>query len=122
MVYYYAELRENIIQGFHVVADDVVKVGKKLNETAGSELLASLYGGTPSNYMMCAPDDDFRGKHVSVGYTYDPEQDWFVPVKPYPSWVFNQNSWTWEAPVTRPLDGVYFWDEEAGDWVEVPSV
>lgn len=40
--------------------------------------------------------------------------------QPYPSWTFDQKSWTWNAPVSYPEnDALYVWDEEQGSWVAV---
>lgn len=66
-------------------------------------------GGTP-----------FRGNYAGIGYTYMENIDGFVPAKPFPSWVLNETSFTYEPPIAMPDDGaVYTWDETAGDWVEV---
>lgn len=40
--------------------------------------------------------------------------------QPYPSWTFDEQSWTWNAPVPYPQDNaLYVWDEEQGSWVAV---
>lgn len=42
----------------------------------------------------------------------------FVPLKPWTSWVFNSQSWLWEAPTSYPNDGgIYLWDEPSLSWV-----
>ncbi len=66
-------------------------------------------GGTP-----------LRGNYAGIGYTYDQTNDVFYAPQPYPSWILNQTTWTWEAPVAMPTDGkVYTWDEATTSWVEV---
>lgn len=67
-----------------------------------------LLGGTP-----------FRKNYAGIGFTYDEERDAFIPPKPFESWVLNEDTCLWEAPVERPADGDWMWDEQAGDWVEV---
>ena len=63
-------------------------------------------GGTP-----------FRKNYAGVGYTYDEFRDAFIPPKPFDSWVLNENSCLWEAPVEYPTDGeTYEWDEETQNW------
>lgn len=65
-------------------------------------------GGTP-----------FRKNYAGKGFEYDVERDAFVPPKPFPSWVLNEDSCLWEAPVARPEgDTPYIWDEETVSWVE----
>ena len=62
-----------------------------------------------------------RGNYAGIGYTYDRTNDVFYAPKPYASWVLNNTSWTWEAPVAMPTDGkMYSWDEATTNWVEIP--
>ncbi len=64
-------------------------------------------GGTP-----------FRQNFASAGYTYDQSRDAFIPPKPYNSWVLNENTCNWDAPVSYPTDGNnYVWDENTTNWV-----
>ena len=62
-----------------------------------------------------------RGNYAGLGFTYDREKDVFVPPKPYDSWVLNNTTVDWEAPVTMPVvEGkTYTWDEPTLAWVEV---
>ena len=62
----------------------------------------------------------FRKNYAGIGYTYDEARDAFIPQKPYPSWLLNEDSCLWEPPVAYPTDGKpYVWDEENTNWVEV---
>ena len=66
-------------------------------------------GGTP-----------LRKNYAGIGYTYDADRDAFVPPQPFESWVLNEDTCLWEAPVEYPSDGkIYIWDEDATNWVEV---
>jgi hypothetical protein len=68
-------------------------------------------GGTP-----------LRGNYAGIGYTYDRTNDVFYAPQPYASWVLNNTSWTWEAPVAMPTDDKrYTWDEAVKNWVEVAA-
>ena len=58
-----------------------------------------------------------RGNFAGVGFHYDEELDAFYPPKPYASWVINKDTFTWEAPKTKP-DGSYKWDEDSQEWKE----
>jgi len=61
-----------------------------------------------------------RGNYAGIGYTYDATNDVFVAPKPFNSWVLNEDTWLWEAPVAMPDDGkVYNWDEASTSWKEV---
>ena len=68
-----------------------------------------LTGGTP-----------FRKNYAGIGYTYDPERDAFIPPKPFNSWVLNETTCQWNAPVPQPQDGKHYqWNEQTANWQEV---
>ena len=68
-------------------------------------------GGTP-----------LRGNYAGIGYTYDRTNDVFYAPQPYASWVLDNTTWTWEAPVAMPTDDKkYTWDEAVKNWVEVAA-
>ena len=60
----------------------------------------------------------FRGNYAGIGYIYDEELDAFIAPQPYPSWVLDEDSFCWVAPVARPTTGKWAWDEESGAWVK----
>jgi hypothetical protein len=65
----------------------------------------------------------FRKNFAGIGFTYDAQRDAFIPPKPYPSWVLNEDSCLWSAPTPMPQDGkAYGWDEATTSWVEVPAL
>ena len=60
----------------------------------------------------------FRKNYAGIGMTYDADRDAFIPPKPFESWVLNEDTCLWVAPVPYPTDGeAYIWDEDAGDWI-----
>jgi hypothetical protein len=64
-----------------------------------------------------------RGNYAGIGYTYDVAHDVFYAPQPYPSWMLNQTTWLWEAPVTYPTDGQhYVWDEPTVSWKLIEGV
>ena len=65
------------------------------------------FGGTP-----------FRKNHASIGYTYDENRDAFIPPKPnLPSWILNETTCLWEAPVAMPInENKYIWNESTLTW------
>jgi len=61
-----------------------------------------------------------RKNFAGRGFTYDREKDAFIPPKPYTSWVLNDDTCLWEAPVDYPDDGeVYAWNETITNWTLV---
>jgi hypothetical protein len=60
---------------------------------------------------------NYRKNYAGIGYTYDEELDAFIAPKPFDSWILDEETARWEAPVPYPTDGLtYNWDEEAGNW------
>jgi hypothetical protein len=70
-----------------------------------------LLGGTP-----------LRKNYAGIGYTYDEVRDAFIPPKPFNSWLLNEDTCQWDAPVAYPTDDkFYMWDEEQQQWTEVET-
>ena len=68
-------------------------------------------GGTP-----------LRKNYAGIGYSYDAQRDAFIPPKPFASWVLNEDTCLWDAPIPMPTDDkMYQWDEETQNWVEVTT-
>lgn len=72
-----------------------------------------------------APSEDqskaLRKNYAGVGYTYDRNRDAFIPPKSFDSWVLNETTCLWEAPVPYPTDGrVYEWIEDTQSWEFLP--
>ena len=60
-----------------------------------------------------------RGNYAGIGYTYDATNDVFYAPQPYPSWILNNTTWLWEAPVAYPTDDkLYVWNESIINWEE----
>lgn len=60
---------------------------------------------------------NIRKNYAGIGFSYDEGRDAFIPPKPFPGWILNEESCSWEAPISYPEDGLmYEWNEELGDW------
>lgn len=59
-----------------------------------------------------------RKNFAGIGYSYDPIRDAFIPPKPFPSSVLNEDTCLWEYPVPCPTDGAFYeWDENTTSWI-----
>lgn len=59
-----------------------------------------------------------RKNFAGIGFTYDEQRDAFIPPKPFDSWLLNEETCLWDAPVPYPTDGeMYRWDEETTNWI-----
>lgn len=60
----------------------------------------------------------FRKNFAGIGFTYDEQRDAFIPPKLFESWILNESTCCWEAPVPMPQDGrFYMWNEENLSWI-----
>lgn len=63
-----------------------------------------------------------RKNYAGIGYSYDADRDVFIPPKPFDSWLLNEDTCLWDAPVPMPNDGGhYVWDEPTVSWVDAPD-
>jgi len=86
-------------------------------EWKGAWFLQNWSGGYPY-WKQTSYNGNFRKNYAGIGYTYDPQRDAFIPPKPYPSWVLNEDTCLWDAPVPMPSDGnMYQWDEATTSWI-----
>jgi hypothetical protein len=115
---HFAEVDENNIVLRVLVVDDS-------QESNGQEFLATTLGlgGTwiKTSYNTNAGvhsngGTPLRKNYAGIGYTYDSGRDAFIAPKPYPSWVLNEESCVYEAPVAMPTEGQYTWNEETTSW------
>jgi hypothetical protein len=115
---HYAELNQygiviNVIPGWdETVKSDMeqlllLETGNIWKRTSYNTLGGKhLLGGTP-----------FRKNYAGFGYTYDDQRDAFIPPQPFPSWVLNEETFLWDAPIAVPADGQrYTWDETTTSW------
>jgi hypothetical protein len=106
---YYAQLdSDGIVVSVFVGRDDVVE---------GVADWETYYAPAGFTVKQTSYTGDFRFNYAGVGYAYHEARDAFIPPQPYPSWVLDEATCQWVAPVPKP-DGDYVWDEQAGEWVE----
>jgi hypothetical protein len=116
---HFAEIdQNNIVVRVLVVANE--------NETNGQDYLANQLnlGGTwiQTSYntrggIHLNGGVALRKNFAGVGFFYDPIRDAFIAPQPYPSWVLDDETCQWKAPVPHPADGVfYLWNEELLTW------
>lgn len=116
---HFCELDENnVVTRVIVVANkDTADANGNEVESIGVAFCQRLLGG---NWVQTSYHGNIRKNYAGIGYTYRADIDAFVPPQPYPSWVLNNDTAQWEAPVPMPTDGkMYSWDEATQSWVEV---
>jgi hypothetical protein len=119
---HYAELdSNNVVKQVIVVsnADTSTAQGEE-KESIGIAFCERLLGGT---WVKTSYNATIRKNYAGIGYTYDKNRDAFIPPKPFNSWVLNESTCLWNAPVAYPTDvGTeeapkrYTWNEETIGW------
>ena len=101
---YFAEIEKGIVRRVIVADQDFIDSGAV---------------GVPSNWIETFVDGSQKKNFAAVGHTYDLQKDAFIPPKFAESWILNEETARWEAPIEYPKDGkVYVWDEEITNWKE----
>lgn len=83
-------------------------------ESKGAEFCRNLFGGI---WVQTSYNGKIRKNFAGAGFTYDSDRDAFIPPKTFDSWVLNEETCRWQAPVEMPDDGnQYYWNEETLSW------
>ena len=122
---HFAKLDENNVVTF-------VTVGRQEDDGLEEELIArtgdvyrqtsyNTRGGVHYNPETGEPSDDqtkaLRFNYAGIGFTFDEDRDAFIPPKPFESWVLDEATCLWVAPLPYPDDeGTYTWNEELYVW------
>jgi len=119
---HYAELNENNEVIYVAYMDNSTITDENGNEVEelGIQHLHTHHG-SDRRWVRTSYRGNFRGKYAGFGDTYREDLDMFISPSPYPSWILNETTGQWEAPITQPeltqeqIDGGYYysWDEEA---------
>ena len=125
---HFAQLDENNVVTQVIVVDnkDTSDANGVEKESIGVAFCERLLGGT---WKQTSYNANLRKNYAGIGYTFNAGIDAFVPPKPYNSWVLNEITAQWEAPVAMPEDAGtgeppkrYTWDEETTNWVEAEGI
>ena len=139
----FAKIENNIVVKVESVVNEVLKDSNGVEqEQLGINFLRTLYNEPNAIWKQTSYNTQagvhklngtpFRKNFAGVGYTYISQFDAFVPPQPYNSWVLNEDTCTWEAPIPYPetytknlveLDGSgnprkdpYIWNELTLNW------
>jgi len=122
---HFCQLDENNVVTQVIVVDnkDCADATGVEKESIGIAFCERLLGGT---WKQTSYNGSIRKNYAGLGYTYNSDIDAFVPPKLFASWLLNEETAQWEAPVAMPEDAGtgeppkrYSWDEATTSWVEV---
>jgi hypothetical protein len=115
----------NIVEQVIVVSNDVATT-----EQAGIDFLKELYNQPNGIWKQTSYNNNIRKNYAGIGYQYDQARDAFIAPKPFNSWILNEDTCRWEAPVAKPetytqnltdeqgnpVKDKYYWNENKINW------
>ena len=112
-------LNNKVIEVLSVHNNELLDSNGVEQEVNGIDFLTKLTGYPV--WKQTSYNNNFRKNHAGIGYTYDEDRDAFIPKKPYASWLLNETTCRWEAPVAMPTteleDNQYYsWNESILNW------
>ena len=112
---HFAKLENNVVTKVIVVSNqDILDENGQESEQKGIDFCSNLLGGT---WKQTSYNGNIRKNYAGTGYTYDEGRDAFIPPKPFNSWLLDEDTCQWKAPVDYPADGNrYTWNEETTSW------
>jgi hypothetical protein len=111
---HFAHIKDGIVDQVIVIEADVLATGLWGDP---AEWVQTSYRTQGGQHPEGRP---LRKNFAGVGYTYDAQRDAFIPPKPFNSWLLDEETCLWNAPVPMPTDGkMYKWDEDTTSWVEI---
>ena len=113
---HFAQLNEeNLVTQVIVVANqDTADQDGVENEAIGIAFCKELLGG---NWKQTSYNGNIRKNYAGIGYKYDADLDAFIPPQPFASWLLDETTCQWKAPVDMPTDDKrYTWNEETTSW------
>jgi len=124
----FAKIENNIVITVVSVVNEVLKDSNGIEqESIGIQFLRTLYNEPNAIWKQTSYNTHggvhslggtpFRKNHAGIGYTYDETRDAFIAPKPFNSWILNETTCIWEAPIAYPVDNnIYKWNEEIQNW------
>jgi hypothetical protein len=116
---HWAKLDENnIVLDINVVSDDIIDGHAYMTETLGLDgtWVQTSYNTYKNQHALGGTP--FRKNYATIGGTYDSERDAFIPPKRWESWILDEETCQWVAPIPNPDDRHQSeWDEENQAWL-----
>lgn len=114
--YAFAKIDENskVVDRLMISERDCMDENEEFSESVGALFMNKLYGGS----WLLSEIGGSRKGWGEVGFDYDESRNAFVAPRPFPSWILDEETCRWNAPVPYPNDGLYHsWEEVALGWV-----
>lgn len=116
---YFAQLDENnIVINVLSVENYILEDENGIEqEKKGIDFLLEIISN--ARFVQTSYNARIRKHYAGIGYVYDSERDAFIQPCPYDSWVLDEETCTWVCPIPRPINGLWKWDEDLKNWIEI---
>ena len=114
---HFAELDENNFVKQVIVINNNELLDEQGNESEakGVVFCQTLFGG---NWVQTSYNAHFRKHFATIGSFYNSELDICSTAQDYPSWILDEETYTWIPPIPKPDSGLWVWNEETVSWQE----
>ena len=119
---YFAKLGTgNIVEQVISINNSVITDNNGVEqEQLGNDFINKLYN-TRDVWKQTSYNNNIRKNYAGIGYSYDQTRDAFIAPKPFNSWILNEDTCRWEAPVAKPTEELennqyYSWNESIINW------
>ena len=114
---HYAKIQDNIVTQVIVAEQDFFDT---FVDTSPGEWIQTSYNTHGGVHLL--DGTPLRKNYAGIYFSYDRTLDAFIPPKPYASWILDEETCLWNAPVAYPEDDkMYKWNEEIVNWIEVET-
>ena len=119
---HFAQIENNLVTQVVVIDNsDILDEQGIESEAIGIQFCTDLLGGT---WVQTSYNGNIRKNYAGMGDTYDATRDAFISPQPYPSWILDEDTCRYKAPIPYPTlpEGsteFYAWDEETIQWIRI---
>jgi hypothetical protein len=112
----------NVVMQVIVIHNNELMLDGAESEDKGVLFCKSLLG-QDTHWKQTSYNGNMRKNYAGIGFTFDAQRNAFIPPKPFASWVLDETTCLWEAPVPMPTEGGFYqWDEATQSWITQPEI
>ena len=113
---HFARLDENDIVTAVILVNNAWLDDNGVESEAKGIAALQAWSGYP-HWAQTSYNNNIRFRYAGIGYTFDLVRDAFIAPQPYPSWVLDEATTAWVAPVPMPDGPYYIWNETTQNWI-----
>ena len=109
---HFAKVENGIVSQVIVAEQDFINSGAVGDPSSWVQTSYNTHAGVHRN-----GGTPLRKNYAGIGMIFDEQRDAFYVPQPFPSWILNEDTCIWEAPIPYPQDNNnYKWNEQTLSW------